>query len=138
MAIYRIKRFSAGDEERDELNAEFYDLARSKRQRDKKLVGKDAKKGAIIGSILGAAGGGIAGGLSPFGGKGALGGAAGGAIAGGLNGAGIGALVGAYRRHKRHNELRDLKDMFQTTTPEMRKKLLTRLKNELNDEDDKK
>lgn len=140
MAVYTIKRFSAdNDRENDERDAEFYDLVRSKKERNKKILGKGAKKGAKWGAAiegaLGAAQGGLAGDF--------LGVPASGAIAGGLIGAGAGAIhggligagVGAYRRHNKNKDLQDLKDQYAVATPEMRKKLIERLKRELADQD---
>lgn len=134
MAVYTIKRFSTDDNDREneERDAEFYDLVGSKRERNKKLFGKGLKSGmkwgagigGVIGAISGAADKGV---------EGAIRRGLGRAVDGVVGGGSIGAVAGAVRRHHRNQDLQDLKDQYAVATPEMRKKLIERLRRELND-----
>ena len=135
MAVYTIKRFSAdNDRENDERDAEFYDLVRSKRERNKKKFGKGIKSGmkwgAGIGGALGVIDGANRGGVGLAAGQGLAS-----ALDGLVGGGAIGGVAGAIRRHRSNNNLDDLKDQYAVSTPEMRKKLIERLKRELSDQD---
>lgn len=136
MAVYTIRRFSAESErESDERDAEFYDLVRSKREQNRKKFGKGIKSGMKwgagigggIGAIYGASRGGA--GLAVRQGLGS-------ALDGLVGGGAIGGVVGAASRHRSNKDLEDLKDQYAVATPEMRKKLIERLKRKLADQDD--
>jgi hypothetical protein len=133
MAVYTIKRFSAdNDRENDERDAEFYDLVKSKRERNRKLFGKGIKTGMKwgggIGGVLGAIDGASRGGAGLAVGQGLAS-----ALDGLVGGGAIGGVAGAVRRHNKNKDLQDLKDQYAVATPEMRKKLIERLKRELAD-----
>lgn len=135
MAVYTIKRFSTDDDrENDERDAEFYDLVGSKREQNRKKFGKGIKSGMKWGAGIGGAIGAISG-ASRGGAKLAVSQGLASALDGLVGGGAIGGVAGAIRRHHSNKDLEDLKDQYAVSTPEMRKKLINRLRRQLGDQD---